>query len=88
MYLLAKEGPREADMQKVKEHIKKTYDEYLKDNNYWISRLQEIQLYGKDTGATYLKRLDKVSAKDIQKAAKALLNSPNLKEIVQVGVIK
>ncbi len=85
---LAKQGPREADMQKVKEHIKKTYDEYLKDNNYWINRLQDFQLFGKDNGATYLKRLDKVSAKDIQKAAKALLNSPNLKEIVQVGVSK
>jgi predicted Zn-dependent peptidase len=45
-------------------------------------------MYGKDNGATYLKRLEKIAAKDIQKAAKALLNSPNLKEIVQVGVNK
>ena len=85
---LAKQGPREADMQKVKEHIKKTYDEYLKDNNYGISRLQDFQLFGKDNGATYLKRLDKVSAKDVKKAAESLLKSNNQKEIIQVGVSK
>lgn len=85
---VAKEGPREADLQKVKEHKRKTFADMQKDNNYWKARLQAIQLYGKDTAATYLKRLDKTSAKDIQKAAKTLLNSPNLKEIVQVGVSK
>ena len=85
---IAENGPREADLQKVKEHKRKTFADEQKSNNYWSSRLQAIQMYGKDNGATYLKRLEKTSAKDIQKAAKALLNSPNLKEIVQVGVNK
>ena len=85
---IAENGPREADLQKVKEHKRKTFADEQKSNNYWSTRLQAIQMYGKDNGATYLKRLDKTSAKDIQKAAKALLNSPNLKEIVQVGVSK
>lgn len=85
---IAENGPREADLQKVKEHKRKTFADEQKSNKYWSSRLQAIQMYGKDNGATYLKRLEKTSAKDIQKAAKALLNSPNLKEIVQVGVNK
>jgi hypothetical protein len=67
---------------------RKIFADGQKNNNYWSSRLQAIQMYGKDNGATYLKRLEKTSVKDIQKAAKALLNSPNLKEIVQVGVSK
>ena len=85
---IAENGPREADLQKVKEHKRKTFADEQKSNNYWSSRLQAIQMNGKDNGATYLKRLEKTSAKDIQKAAKSLLNSPNLKEIVQVGVSK
>lgn len=85
---IAENGPREADLQKVKEHKRKTFADEQKSNNYWSTRLQAIQMYGKDNGATYLKRLEKIAAKDIQKAAKALLNSPNLKEIVQVGVNK
>ena len=85
---IAENGPREADLQKVKEHKRKTFADEQKSNNYWSARLQTIQMYGKDNGATYLKRLEKTSAKDVQKAAKALLNSPNLKEIVQVGVSK
>ena len=85
---IAENGPREADLQKVKEHKRKTFADEQKSNNYWSLRLQAIQMYGKDNGATYLKRLEKTSAKDVQKAAKALLNSPNLKEIVQVGVNK
>ena len=72
----------------MKEHKRKTFADEQKSNKYWSSRLQAIQMYGKDNGATYLKRLEKTSAKDIQKAAKTLLNSPNLKEIVQVGVSK
>ena len=83
---IAKEGPREADIQKVKEHRRKSFADIQKDNYYWVDRLQNIQLYGKDAGATYLKRLDKVSAKDIQKAAKTLLNSKNQKEVIQLGV--
>ena len=85
---IAENGPREADLQKVKEHKRKTFADKQKSNHYWSARLQAIQMYGKDYGATYLKRLEKIAAKDIQKAAKALLNSPNLKEIVQVGVNK
>lgn len=83
---IAKNGPREADLQKVKEHKKKLYSDQQKENNYWMYRLQKNQFEGKDEGATFLKRLEKISTKDIQKAAKALLDSPNLKEIVQVGV--
>lgn len=85
---IAENGPREADLHKVKEHKRKTFADEQKSNNYWSARLQAIQMYGKDNGATYLKRLDEISAKDIQKAARALMNSKNLKEIVQIGVDK
>ena len=83
---VAKEGPSDECLKTIKEYRKKTFIDNQKDNYYWVDRLQDIQLYGKDAGATYLKRLDKVSAKDIQKAAETLLNSNNQKEVIQLGV--
>ena len=83
---IAEEGPSEVDMQKVKEHLRKTFSEQQRNNYYWNSRLQYIQLNGKDLDANYLKNIDKISAKDIQKAAQSFLKSKNQKEVVQVGI--
>ena len=83
---IAEEGPSEVDMQKVKEHLKNAFADKQRDNYYWNSRLQYIQFNGKDLDANYLKLLDKISAKDIQKAAQRFLKSKNEKEIIQVGV--
>jgi zinc protease len=83
---IAEEGPSDVDMQKVKEHLRKTFSEQQRNNYYWNSRLQYIQLNGKDLDANYLKNIDKISAKDIQKAAQRFLKSKNQKEVVQVGI--
>ena len=72
----------------VKEHAKKVYADQQIANGYWLNRLVDAQFYGKDSQANYLRDLEKITAKDIQKVAKTLLNSPNLKEIIQVGVSK
>jgi zinc protease len=83
---IAEEGPNEVDMQKVKEHLKNAFADKQRDNYYWNSRLQYIQFNGKDLDANYLKNIDKISAKDIQKAAQRFLKSKNQKEVVQVGI--
>lgn len=84
--VLAKEGPREEDLQKVKEYLRKRYADTQNDNDYWVARIQDTQNKGKDAMATYLERLEKVSAKDIQNAARKILESPNFKEMVSVGI--
>lgn len=83
---IATKGPKAEHLQKAKEYAKKTYIDQQINNGYWLDRLVDTQFYGYDSQASYLRDLEKISAKDIQKAAKTLLNSPNLKEIVQVGV--
>jgi zinc protease len=83
---IATKGPKAEHLQKAKEYAKKTYIDQQINNGYWLDRLVDTQFYGYDSQASYLSDLEKITAKDIQKAAKALLNSPNLKEIVQVGV--
>ena len=83
---IAAQGPKAEYLQKAKEYAKKTYIDQQKNNGYWLDRLVDTQFYGYDSQASYLSDLEKITAKDIQKAAKTLLNSPNLKEVVQVGV--
>lgn len=83
---IAEHGPRAEDMQKVKEYAKKLYLEQQKNNAYWLHRLQRMQMLGKDEDADYLKRLEKLSAADVQKAAQQFVNTHNWKELVQVGV--
>ena len=85
---IAAQGPRAEDLQKVKEHAKKVYADQQIANGYWLNRLVDTQFYGYDSQASYLSDLEKITAKDIQKAAKILFSSPNLKEIIQVGVSK
>lgn len=83
---IAAQGPKAEHLQKAKEYAKKTYIDQQINNGYWLNRLVDTQFYGYDSQANYLRDLEKIRAKDIQKAAKTLFNSPNLKEIIQVGV--
>lgn len=83
---IAQQGPSPENLQKVKEYLRKRYAELQKSNDYWVARIQDTQVKSKDALATYLQRLDKISSKDIQKAANKLLKSDNLKEIISVGV--
>jgi zinc protease len=79
-----KAGPAEADLNKVKEAMKKTYLESLKDNAYWRSRLQQCVELGFDPAniLTLEKRLDAVTTKDIQAAAQKFFNEKNYLQVV------
>lgn len=79
-----KAGPTDADLNKVREAMKKTWQENLKDNNYWRTRLQQCVELGLDPAATLTldKRVDAVSTKDIQAAAVKYFNEKNYLQVV------
>ena len=64
-------------MQRVKEYMRKTYQERQNKNGAWLSYLQSYYRYGIDVQKDYLPTLEKVSQKDIMRAVKALLKSKN-----------
>ena len=72
-------GPLEADLNKVKEAFSKQYLEDMRDNNYWLSRLQRGSELGADPAdiLTVEKRMNAVTTKDIQEAAKKYFNMNN-----------
>ena len=79
-----KAGPSDTDLNKVKEAMKKTYLENMKDNGYWRSRLQQCVELGFDPAniLTLEKRLDAITTKDIQAAAQKFFNEKNYLQVV------
>lgn len=79
-----KAGPSDADLNKVKEAMKKTYLESMKDNGYWRTRLQQCVEWGFDPAniLTLEKRVDAITTKDIQAAAQKFFNEKNYLQVV------
>ncbi len=69
-------GPEEKDLQKIKETQRKELKEKLQKNGYWLNKLEGAAFLQVPPAQTdYLeKRIDKLTAKDIQRAGKKYLN--------------
>ena len=79
-----KSGPADADLNKVKEAMKKQWVESMKDNAYWRTKMQQWVEWGSIPGEilTTDKRVDAVTVKDIQTAANKYLNDKNYLQVV------
>lgn len=77
-------GPLDADLAKVKETMVKQYLENVKDNGYWLSKLQQSVEIGSNPGdiLTGEKRINAVTAKDIKEAANKYFNTNNYVQAV------
>jgi len=76
---LQEEGPSEKNMLKVKEILRKENEENLKQNRFWLNGLASVMRNETEPG-NLLKAIDKIealTAKDVQDAAKKYLNSAN-----------
>lgn len=72
-------GPSEADLNKVKETFSKKYQEDLKDNNYWLGRLQRSTELGSNPADILIleTRVKAITIKDLQEAAKKYFDMNN-----------
>jgi len=80
---LAVNGPREKDVNKVKENLLKTYAENLEENSYWQGIYSQYVLFGTNEVKEYISFVDKISVESIQKFAKYFLDNAYQKEVVQ-----
>jgi zinc protease len=71
-------------LNKVKETLKKQFEEDIKDNNFWVSQLKETVELGSDPVKIpdFEKALDLLSTKDIQNAAVEFADMKNYVQIV------
>ncbi len=72
-------GPKPDDLKKVKEAFSKQHQENLKDNTYWLNILQRSVELGSSPSnvLTVEKRLNDITAKDLQDRARKYFNMSN-----------
>ena len=77
-------GPAESDLNKVKETSIKQYFENVKDNSYWLAKLQQYVELGSNPAdiLTGEKRISVITVKDIKEAANTYLNEKNYVQVV------
>lgn len=75
--VIADEGPRNEEFNKVKEFMLKQYNENLKENSYWMNILSTKYFYGDDNFTEYLNTLNSITPADIQQFAADFLSQGN-----------
>ena len=79
-------GPRQKDLDKVREYMLKKYTENQKENAYWANLMYANIALGYDGYKNYEAILNSITPKDLQKFAKKLLKQGNKIEVSMVGV--
>jgi zinc protease len=79
MAKIKKEGPTMEDLNKVKETLIRDRETKLKENNFWVSALQNLYLYGDRllTLEEYKTYVNSFTSKDIKKIADKYLDTEN-----------
>ncbi|KQQ88981.1 pitrilysin family protein [Massilia sp. Leaf139] len=81
---LKREGPTAADLAKVKQNWIQNHRKALRENGYWLGRIQSALLDGTDPAAilTHEERVNAMSAAQVQEAARRYLNTENYVQVV------
>lgn len=81
----AKAGSTEENLNKVKEFMLKKHAEDLKENNYWLSGIDEYLFTGMDRIKNYEQIVNSITMKNIQKFADDLLKQKNEIEVSMIS---
>lgn len=82
---MAKSGPAEEHLSKVKEFMLKKHAEDLKENSYWLGVINEYIYSGVDEMTDYEKLVNSITAKDIQKFVNSLVKQKNEVEVSMIS---
>jgi zinc protease len=78
------EGPQAADLAKVKLNWVTNYQKAVRENGYWLNRLQASTVLGTDPASilTYEKRVASLSADEVKEAAQRYFDMKNYVQVV------
>jgi zinc protease len=78
------QGPDAADLDKVKQNWKQLHEKSMRENDYWLSRLQNSILEGTDpaTILVYEKMVEQITPADLKAAAQRYFNTDNYVQMV------
>ena len=81
-------GPSQENMKKVKDYLHKTYQENLRNNNYWSGEMYTLKKFGIDEVTDYEKVLDSITTDDVRKAIADILKQGNQTRVIMYGETK
>ncbi|MET0982356.1 MAG: insulinase family protein [Telluria sp.] len=81
---LKREGPQAADLAKVKQNWIQNYRRSLRENGYWLGRIQSSLMDGTDPHSilTHEARVNALTAAEVQEAARRYLDNNNYVQVV------
>ena len=81
---LKREGPTAADLEKVKQNWNQNYRRALRENGFWLGRIQSSLMDGTDPRSilTHEARVAALSAAEVQEAARRYLDNNNYVQVV------
>ncbi len=82
-----KNGPAPEKLAKVKEYMLKQHINNLRENTYWMGKINDSYFYNMDTHSDYEKIIQSVTTKEIQKFAKHFFTEKNRTEVVMTDEI-
>ncbi len=82
---LTKDGPKQEDVDKVKEFMLKKHAEDLKENSYWLGCLDELVYTGMNTVQGYEDVVKGITGEDIRRFAADLIGQGNEVEVSMIS---
>lgn len=82
---IAENGPREKDMQKVKEYMNKKYLEDIKRNGYWLGIMDSYFFFKEDRDTDYVSTLNSITGDDVKTLLGKLLSQGNFIEVIMTA---
>ncbi len=81
---MKKDGPKQSDLDKVKQIWLQNHQRAVRENGYWIGRLQASELYGIDPAIilNYEKDVKALTTADVKQAAQRYFNMANYVQVV------
>lgn len=82
---IAENGPRDKDMQKVKEYMNKKYLEDIKRNGYWLGIMDSYFFFKEDRDTDYVSTLNSITGDDVKTLLGKLLSQGNFIEVIMTA---
>ncbi len=82
--MLQKDGPSEADLNKVKQKFRQAHQKSMQENTYWLGHLQSSALLGTDpqTILQVEQQIDGLTIEAVRNAARLYFNPANVVQVV------
>jgi zinc protease len=79
---MVENGPSEADLQKAKEYFLKQRQEDMKENSWWMSRMDDYYFYNLDFLTGYDNKVNALNIQSVHDYAKKVLTQGNVVQVV------